>query len=153
MVAGRSRDQASPHKYLLQAESTLRQLNILIVDDHAGFRALLRELIGSCAGMLQWEGLDFRESRSCGEAVRSIAQSPPHLITIDLKMGARDGTECIRRLRALAPSALMIVVSHLCDQITVDASMRAGADTVVCKDKLAAIPQLLRRVLNVAGAT
>lgn len=130
----------------------MRQLNILIVDDHPGFRALLRELIDCCAGMLQWQGLDFRESRSCGEAVRSIAQNPPDLITIDLKMGAGDGTECIRRLRALAPSALMIVVSNLCDRIAVDASLRAGADTVVCKDELAAIPGLLRRILNVAGA-
>lgn len=125
----------------------MRPLNILIVDDHTGFRELIRELLGSCVAILQFGAPRFVECASAEEALASAAQTQPDLITMDLHLPGMDGNECIRLLRPVAPRAVMIVVTHLRDRSISERAMKVGADAVVLKDDLSLIPALIRECL------
>jgi CheY-like chemotaxis protein len=122
----------------------MRALNIMIVDDHSGFRALLREVLESCAAVLQFGSPRFVECDCAEEALSNAAAAAPDLITMDLRLPGMDGTECIRQLRRLLPRAVMIIVTHLREQWVTDRAIEAGADAVVFKDDLSVIPRLLR---------
>lgn len=122
-------------------------LNILIVDDHTGFRELIRELLGGCAAILQFGNPRFVECASAEEALASASQIPPDLITMDLHLPGMDGNECIRLLRPAVQRAVLIVVTHLRDRMISERAMKAGADAVVFKDDLSLIPLLVRECL------
>jgi two-component system chemotaxis response regulator CheB len=125
----------------------MRALNILIIDDHTGFRELIRELLGSCAAILQFGIPRFIECASAEEALGVVAHTPPDLVTVDLHLPGMDGNECIRTLRPAVPRAVIIVVTHLRDPSVSERAMRAGADAVVFKDDLSLIPALVRECL------
>jgi two-component system chemotaxis response regulator CheB len=126
----------------------MRPLNILIVDDHTGFRELIRELLGSCVAILQFGNPRFVECASAEEALASAQHLSPDLITMDLHLPGMDGNECIRLLRPAARRAVMIVVTHLRDQVISERAMKVGADAVVFKDDLSLIPALVRECLG-----
>lgn len=129
----------------------MRHLNIFIVDDHAGFRGLIRELLGSDADTHGHGRLHFSEYGSCEAAMHGIGRVTPDLLTVDLNMGGLDGAACVRRLRLAAPAAVLVVVTHLCDAVVAEASRRAGADLVLAKEDLATNPELIRQGLLAAG--
>lgn len=113
-----------------------RPLNIMIVDDHHGFRDLLRELLGSCAEVLCHGEPTFIECASGEDALSQAPAAAPDLVTMDLRLPGMDGMECIRKLRSMLPRAAMIVVTHLKDRSLSRLSLNAGADAVLLKDDL-----------------
>ena len=125
----------------------MRPLNILVVDDHTGFRELIRELLGSCAAILHFGAPRFIECSSAEEALTCAAHTAPDLITMDLHLPGMDGNECVRRLRPSVPRAVIIMVTHLRDRAISGLATRAGVDAVVCKDDLSMIPVLVRECL------
>jgi len=125
----------------------MRSLNILIVDDHGGFRILIRELLGGCAAILQSGEPQFVECASAEEALAHNARMPPDLIIMDLCLPGMDGNECIRQLRPSAPRAIIIMVTCLRDPAVGERALAAGADAVVFKDDLSLIPLLMRECL------
>jgi CheY-like chemotaxis protein len=131
----------------------MRPLNILIVDDHTGFRALIRELLGSCAAILQFGIPQFIECATAEEALVSAAQTPPDLITMDLRLPGMDGNECIRLLRPIVPRAVILLVTYLRDKAVSERALKSGADAVVFKDDLSLIPALMRECLATGRST
>jgi two-component system chemotaxis response regulator CheB len=125
----------------------MRPLNILVVDDHTGFRELIRELLGSCAAVLHFGVPHFIECSSAEEALVRAAQTAPDLITMDLHLPGMDGNECVRRLRPAMPRAVILMITHLRDQAVYGRALRAGVDAVVSKDDLSLIPVLVRECL------
>jgi CheY-like chemotaxis protein len=68
---------------------------ILVVDDHDGFRELLKNLV---------EGFGYRahEAANGFEAIESVKRRPPDMILMDLSMpGGMDGLTAARRIRQL----------------------------------------------------
>jgi len=126
----------------------MRPLCIFIVDDHTGFRALIRELLESCAAVLQFGPPRIVECASAEEAMSAAETMQPDLVTMDLHLPGVDGNECIRRLRPLASRAVIIVVTHLRDRFISERALKQGADAVVFKDDLNAIPVLVRQHLT-----
>jgi len=125
----------------------MRPLTIFIVDDHTGFRALIRELLGSCAAILQSGNPQFIECATAEEALARSAQTPPDLITMDLRLPGMDGYECVRQLRPAVPRAVIVLVTYLRDKTVSERALKAGADAVVFKDDLSLIPVLMRECL------
>ncbi len=125
----------------------MRPLNILVVDDHTGFRELIRELLEGCAAVLHFGAPRFVECSSAEEALSCAAQTPPDLITMDLHLPGMDGNECVRRLRHSMPRVVILMITHLRDQAIYGRALRAGVDAVVSKDDLSLIPVLARECL------
>ena len=68
-------------------------LKVLVVDDEADARELLRVVIGQC-------GAEVRTAGSAQEALEAIENERPDLLISDIGMPGEDGYDLIRRVRA-----------------------------------------------------
>lgn len=77
---------------------------VLIVDDTAFFRIVLREL-------LEGEGHEVLEGRDGPEGVRLFERERPDLVITDLALPGLGGDGVVEAIRALCPPARIIVLS------------------------------------------
>ena len=77
---------------------------VLIVDDEAGIRAALAQL-------LEYEGYEVRAVASGKEGVAAYETFRPQLTFLDVKMAGIDGLETLKRLRAADPAAVVVMIS------------------------------------------
>ena len=111
----------------------MSKLGIMVVDDSA---LTVKRLVT----MLEQLGHEVIKTCKSGlEAVETIkylvnkGSAPPDLITMDITMPDMDGIEATRRILALHPQALIIMVtSHGQEQMVMDA-ISAGAKGYVLK--------------------
>ncbi len=95
---------------------------ILIVDDEAGIRAALTQL-------LEYEGYDVRAVASGKEALATYESWRPQLVFLDVKMAGIDGLETLKRLRAADPNAVVVMISgHASIQDAVEATHLGAYD-------------------------
>jgi len=73
---------------------SLRGLKVLVVDDEADTRELIREVLKEC-------GSEVILSRSAAEALEAIEQHKPDILISDLGMPDEDGYSLISKIRAL----------------------------------------------------
>jgi CheY-like chemotaxis protein len=107
-------------------------MKLLIVDDHAGIRSLIRDL-------LQHAVSQIRECASGEEAVGLCESFAPDCITMDLRMGAMHGLAAVQHIRQAHPDINIAVLTQF-DHDTLRArARRAGADSYFIKDDLAAL--------------
>jgi DNA-binding NarL/FixJ family response regulator len=99
---------------------------VLIVDDHAIFRAGVREGLG---GEIEVVG----ESGAVEEAVRAIEELTPDVVLIDVHMPAGGGVEVIRRVADCRPEVRFLALSVSDAAEDVIAVIRAGARGYVTK--------------------
>jgi CheY-like chemotaxis protein len=71
---------------------------VLIVDDEADARVLLKAMLAPC-------GAEVIDCASAAEALAEINRSKPDIIVSDVGMPGEDGYMLIHRVRALAPEA------------------------------------------------
>ncbi len=77
---------------------------VAIVDDEAGIRAALTQL-------LEYEGYEVKAVSSGREALALYESWRPQLMFLDVKMAGIDGLETLKRLRALDPAAVVVMIS------------------------------------------
>jgi two-component system nitrogen regulation response regulator NtrX len=95
---------------------------ILIVDDEAGIRQALKQV-------LEYEGMEVRTAGSGGEAITVYPDYRPHLTFLDVKMAGIDGLDTLTRLRELEPAALIVMISgHGTLQTAIEATRRGAFD-------------------------
>ena len=93
---------------------------VLVVDDDAGVRYTLREILES-------EGLEVGEAADGEEALHRFEAAPCPLVIADLRMPRMDGMELLRRLSGRAPAPRVVVITaHGSERQAVEA-MKAGA--------------------------
>ena len=93
---------------------------VLVVDDDAGVRYTLREILES-------EGLAVDEAAGGEEALARYEAHPAPLVVTDLRMPGLDGMELLRRLVARTPAPRVVVITaHGSERQAVEA-MKAGA--------------------------
>ena len=106
------------------------QTRILIVDDSAVMRSLLRTVVGS------GEGLEVAGTAADGEAALSmIERLRPDLILLDVEMPVMDGLVTLRKLRARGHKMPVIMCSSLTQRgarATIE-SLACGASDYVAK--------------------
>lgn len=107
---------------------------VLIVDDSAADRALLRTILGRA-------GYSVHESARGREALGDVRVVRPHVLILDVNLPDMSGLEVCRAIRAAPELAnvpvLMLTVRH--DDTDVLAGLEAGADDYVAKDSAAEI--------------
>ncbi len=95
---------------------------VLIADDHPAYRTGLALMLSDV------EDIELvGEAASGTVAVELTEQLAPDVVVMDLRMPGLDGIEATRRLRQVAPSAAVIVLTMFEDDDSVFAAMRAGA--------------------------
>jgi CheY-like chemotaxis protein len=111
-------------------------MTVLIVDDSAQFRALLRTIL---TGLFD----DVRECADGDEAVAAYSARRPDWVLMDFKMARMGGLEATRRIVAADRTARVLIVSEYDDAHWRAAAIEAGACGCVLKDNLLDVRRLL----------
>jgi DNA-binding NarL/FixJ family response regulator len=111
-------------------------MNLLIVDDHSGYRALIRRLIAR-------PGDEVRECASGEAAVELLGGFVPDFITIDLVLPGMNGFAAICAFRRECPTARIVMVSSFYDPACRVAAESLGAETFVGKGDLVRLCSLV----------
>jgi CheY-like chemotaxis protein len=112
---------------------------VLIVDDSAILRKVLREFLSRHAG-----AETFEEAADGQEALAKVAASKPDLIILDLAMPVMDGVRATQALKQLAPDVpiLLFTMYHA-------RAEDIGVDVVISKvDGIGRLAGCVRSVLS-----
>ena len=99
---------------------------ILIADDEPGICAMLSEF-------LTLKGYSARSVPDAAAAVREIAAAPPDVVLLDINMPGLSGIDALPAIRALAPRAVVIMISVTEDAATAKRALAHGAFDYVVK--------------------
>ena len=102
-----------------------RSKQILVVDDDAAVRDLLREC-------LEMEGFAVREAATGEEMMEQLRQRPVDLITLDLNLGGENGFDLVREIRA-TDNVPIVMITGKGDTIDRVIGLELGADDYIAK--------------------
>ncbi len=121
-------------------------LKVLVVDDEADTRELLRVMLGQC-------GAEVIAAGSAGEALALLRQAQPDVLISDIGMPGEDGYELIRQVRALAakrggkvPAVALTAYARAEDRLQV---LKAGYQMHVAKP--VELSELVAIIASLAG--
>ncbi|MGY1594192.1 response regulator transcription factor [Geodermatophilus sp. SYSU D00708] len=114
---------------------------VLVVDDHRTFAELL-------CGALEVAGMEvLGTAHSAAEAIAVARDTQPDIVVMDIEMPRQDGLSATRRVREVAPGAVVAVVTAHRDPDWVVRATQAGASAFIPKDgSLAEMIDVLSRV-------
>ena len=114
---------------------------ILIVDDNAQFRTLLREIVA--------QEPNFHvvgEAEDGAEAIRLARELRPDIVLLDLALPRVNGLEALRQIKAERPETKVIIVTVHTEDAYRRAAEDGGADAFLLKKTLgtALLPTIQR---------
>src|SRR6516165_10908962 len=120
----------------------MTRYRILVVDDDADIRLLLREL-------LERAGYDVEEAEDGRAGLRAFFENPPSLVILDVSMPDMDGYQMLERLRDLSDVPVLMLTARS-QELEKVRGLSAGADDYVAKpfgrqELVARVQTLLRR--------
>ena len=119
-----------------------KKLRVLIVDDSAQIRSMLTRL---CVGFPNLEVVG--EAQDGLEALSSIAQFKPDVITLDIRMPKLNGIEVLKAIGEEKPKPIVIVLTGITEEIYRQKCFELGANYVLTKgSEFEEIVGVLRRL-------
>src|SRR5436190_21897091 len=91
------------------------KIKVAIVDEHEEARLSLQRIVDSPG--------EFRCVGAYSHAEEAIREAPAvgaEVVVVDIQMREIPGTECVRRLKDILPRLIVVVVSGLTDQETME---------------------------------
>ncbi len=116
-------------------------MKILIVDDNAGMRRLLRRAVPETASTV-WECSDG------ADALAAYAERQPDVVLMDIRMPRMDGLAATRQIRHFDPAARVVMITDYDDEDLRAAALEAGACGYALKQNLTELPGLIRSVVG-----
>ena len=115
-------------------------LKVLIADDDAGIRLLLKKVIEKTSGF-KWIG----EAEDGEYALRLFETLRPELVILDVEMPRLTGVECAKRIAEINPKTFFIfVTAH--EEYMSDAFQVYAADFLIKPFKIERLEQTLERI-------
>ena len=123
--------------------------SVLVVDDEADIRSLVREL-------LERAGHDVVEAGDGNEGLRAFFSSRPDLVVLDVSMPGLDGWGTLERIRELSDVPVVMLTAQA-QELAKVRGLRGGADDYITKpfgrqELLARVEANLRRQRSDADA-
>jgi CheY-like chemotaxis protein len=112
-------------------------MTVLIVEDNAGMRSLLRRALAGVADQV-WECSDG------ADALEAYQEHQPDVVLMDMRMPRMDGLKATRQIRQAEPSARIVIVSDYDDEDLRTAASAAGASGYTLKQDLSELINLLQ---------
>ena len=134
----------------METLSTIEQVaattkkKVLVVDDHPLIRQGLAMLIN------QQRDLEVcGEAEEAHEALRSIAQTKPDIMILDISLKGPDGLELLKTIRATEPDLPVLVLSMHDEAIYAERALRCRANGYIMKQEATEkVLVALRRILS-----
>jgi DNA-binding response OmpR family regulator len=120
----------------------MKRASVLVIDDDADIRGLLRELLGRA-------GYEVFDSSNGREGLRALYGSAPDLVLLDVSMPEMDGWQTLERIRDVSEVPVIMLTARAAELEKVR-GLKAGADDYVTKpfgrqELLARVEAHLRR--------
>jgi DNA-binding NarL/FixJ family response regulator len=120
---------ASPAPQAADADAGTDPIRVMIADDHAFFRRGLEVVLQGEAGLeLVGEASDGQE------AVKLASEVVPDVVLMDIRMPKMTGIEAARRMKEVAPSAKIVILTISDEDDDLFEAIRAGASGYLLKD-------------------
>jgi DNA-binding response OmpR family regulator len=121
----------------------MKRASVLVIDDDADIRGLLREL-------LERAGYEVAEGANGRDGLRALYASSPDLVLLDVSMPELDGWQTLERIRDVSDVPVVMLTARAAELEKVR-GLKAGADDYVTKpfgrqELLARVEAHLRRV-------
>jgi len=102
---------------------TKRRFKILIVEDSAAFREMLKEVLHD-----RFPSIDICEAIDGEEALKQFETLHPDLIFMDIRLPGENGLQVTLRIKSLYPKmTVVILTSYDCEEYR-EAAIRFGGD-------------------------
>lgn len=112
---------------------------ILIVDDAAFMRMMLKDILGKNGHEI------LGEAANGAEAVKKFKELKPDLVTMDIVMPEVGGIDALKQIMSNSPSARVVMCSALGQEAMLKEALAAGAKDFIVK------PFQKDKVLEVVG--
>lgn len=128
----------------LLAKSMEAILRVLIVEDNPSIRRLLRRAVLEVATAVQ-------DCNDGAQALAAYSVMRPDIVLMDVRMPVLDGLAATRQIRAVFPTARIVMVTDYDDEGLRSAAADAGACGYTLKENMTDLPQQLCAILNLSS--
>jgi CheY-like chemotaxis protein len=119
-------------------------VRVMIVDDHADVRFLIRTIIEEAGDRVVVAG----EAEDVRSALEAIDRVDPDLVVLDAVMPALTGFEAAPMILARRPGQKILLCSGRCDDAVRAQAEEAGITECISKDDVEAIPAIAARLAS-----
>jgi DNA-binding NarL/FixJ family response regulator len=103
---------------------------LLIVEDNARFRQMLRKILQS-----RFPSFQISEAENDEAALGLIRQRKPNVIFMDIRLPGQSGISLTGQIKRLYPSIVIIMLTHADTSEYREAALESGADYFLSKEK------------------
>src|SRR6266508_6818392 len=106
--------------------TNMGQKSILVADDDASIRSLLKQLLTD-------EGYSISEAATGTEVVSQVGESSPDLVIMDVRMPELDGIEALPKVKSASPKTSVLIMTAFGSSNAAIKAMELGAFDYVTK--------------------
>ena len=117
-------------------------MKIMIVDDHAEMRRLLKSVVS----LSITDSVEFIECESGEDAIEQYPASEPHCVLMDIELKKIDGIYTTQQIYNYDDQANVIIVTSYCSPAFKKVAENLGVKGFVSKDNLSEIIPLLHTI-------
>lgn len=125
-----------------------KQIKVLIVDDHAGVRAGIKNLLQAAKDIVV-----VGEGETGAEAIELIATKESDILLLDIELPDQRGDIVTRQIREMLPDMKVLAVSSYSDRDYILGMMESGAAGYITKDEAPVmLVDAVRSIVNEDGS-